>query len=161
MLSLGRLIYLAISQNRQSPLIYLVQQKKLKYTGTSKREIWGVIFEMCGLTCLLHLMCAVFIWSHPSRKCYYRNNFSKIISAKVTWGSPVRRTWEAKPCEMEGQSIFNTNIDPVSGRLILSKLEDIHPKVQVLCCQLNIYGNINNYLDKIILPRNKQHSHRK
>lgn len=76
--------------------------------------------------------------------------FSKIILAIVTWGSSVG-TWEAKPCEMEGQSIFNTNTDPISGKLIPSKLEDIHPKVQVLCCQLNVYG-------KIILPRNKQYS---
>lgn len=160
MFSLGWLICLAISQNRQSPLIYLVQQKKLKYTGTSKWEIWGVIFEMCGLTYLLHLMCVVLIWSHPNRKCYHRNNFSKITLAEVTWGSSVG-TWEATPYEIEAQGIFNTNIDPVSGKLIPSKQEDIHPKIQILCCQLNIYGNINNYLDKIILPRNKQYSHRK
>lgn len=67
----------------------------------------------------------------------------------------------SKACEMEAQGIFNTNIDPVSGKSIPTKVEDIHLKVQVLCCQLNIYSNINNYLDKIILPRNKQYSHRK
>lgn len=48
---------------------------------------------------------------------------------------------KARP--MEASGIFNINLGPtsvLSGKLIPSRLEDTHPKEQVLHCQWNLQG---------------------